>query len=132
MSDAETSSSVEQSKEEQFTNFYLRRLVRENHGRAITQLAVHPRYGNLVATVGASQASVYDNEHCGNHLDIVTNYEAPVDGSTGEAPMLTCCAWIHVHPESDDAWLAVGGQDGVVRLLSITRSAEFRRYGAAA
>jgi hypothetical protein len=28
-----------------------------------------------------------------------------------------------------DAWLAVGGQDGVIRLLSVARSAEFLRLG---
>jgi hypothetical protein len=38
-----------------FENFYLRRLVRENHGAAIMQVAVHPRYTNLIATVGANQ-----------------------------------------------------------------------------
>jgi hypothetical protein len=45
--------------------------------------------------------------------------------------MLTCCTWINVHPDPSDVWLAVGGRDGIVRLLSITRSAEFRRLSAA-
>ncbi|KAI9592772.1 WD40-repeat-containing domain protein [Syncephalis fuscata] len=127
-----TETETELQKNDRFAAFYLRRLVRENHGGAITQLSVHPRHLNLVATVGASQASVYDNEHCGDHLDVVTNYEAPYNETTNEAASLSCCAWICVHPEPQDAWLAVGGRDGVVRLLSITRSAEFRRLGAAA
>ncbi|RKP06156.1 WD40-repeat-containing domain protein [Thamnocephalis sphaerospora] len=114
-----------------FDHFRLRRLVRENHGTAITQLAVHSRHPNLVATVGANQASVYDNEHCGNHLDIVTNYTAPASAAhTDDEPRFTCCAWLRVHPHPMDAWLAIGGHDGVIRLLSIARSAEFRRLGA--
>ncbi|KAI8054615.1 WD40-repeat-containing domain protein [Syncephalis plumigaleata] len=129
---SEETSCIEHTKDEQFANFHLRRLVRENHGRAITQLAIHPRFSNLVATIGGGQASIYDNEHCGNHLDIVTNYETPINEETGEASILTCCTWINVHPDPSDAWLAVGGRDGIVRLLSIARSAEFRRLDAAA
>lgn len=49
---------IEHSKDEQFVNFHLRRLVRENHGRAITQLTIHPRFPNLVATVGGGQVSI--------------------------------------------------------------------------
>ncbi|KAJ1676527.1 hypothetical protein EV182_008024, partial [Spiromyces aspiralis] len=32
---------------------------------------------NLLATVGQFQANIYDNEHCGDHLDIMSHYSCP-------------------------------------------------------
>ncbi len=58
----------------------LRRIVKENHGRPIKHIAFNftsPCNANLVATVGANQANIYDNENCGSHLDIMCNYPYP-------------------------------------------------------
>ena len=38
--------------------------------------------GNLVATVGADQANIYDNANCGEHLDLMLNFvNAPLKGA---------------------------------------------------
>ncbi|KAJ1918388.1 hypothetical protein H4219_002614 [Mycoemilia scoparia] len=70
---------------------------------------------NLLATVGQNQTSIYDNEHCGDHLDIMSHYTPPNDSK-----ILTCC-WI---PAVQDALLALGGHEGAVRVLSLAWSKE--------
>ncbi|KAJ1911228.1 hypothetical protein IWQ60_010241 [Tieghemiomyces parasiticus] len=150
-----------------FRNLRLRRILRENHGRTISQIAfflnakhhhadtpvglnrhkTFDRQGaverdeddtsNLLATVGDTQVSVYDNEHCGDHLDIMSNFRLapPVSvagddevGATAAAALateefLTCC-WIS---QPEDAWLAAAGQTGTIHLLSLAYSRELHR-----
>ncbi|KAJ3155976.1 hypothetical protein HDU89_005539 [Geranomyces variabilis] len=130
------------SKDDFFHSFRLRRIVRENHGAAIHACAFFPRRekdvprreddgGNILATAGGLQVNFYDNEHCGDHLDIMSHFV--VDGY-GYAPgvedpqdELKTLAWV---PSDSDAVLAAGGSGGVIHVLSLTRSQELVRWNA--
>jgi hypothetical protein len=60
-----------------FKDLYLRKIVRENHGRDIASMifnASRPFVSNLMGTVGGSQANIYDNANCGSHLDLIENF----------------------------------------------------------
>jgi WD40 repeat protein len=79
-----------------------------------------------LATVGGDQASVYDNDHgVGTnigHLDLMINYVNP-----GKKSELNACAWLgDLDTSSDgeedtDTYLAVGGNDSLVQIISIAR-----------
>lgn len=58
----------------QLSNLYLKKIVKENHGHAIKQLKFCELFPNLLASVGGTQASIYDNENGGEHLDITMNF----------------------------------------------------------
>lgn len=83
-----------------FKNFHLRRIVKENHNSPIFHIQighdqqklssitgseagtyafeVEPKdLSHLLATVANSQLSVYDNEHYGDHLDLMCHYKIP-------------------------------------------------------
>ena len=57
-----------------FSHLYLKKIVKENHGDTIRQLKFCETHPNLLASVGGTQASIYDNENCGEHLDIMMNF----------------------------------------------------------
>jgi len=89
---------------------------------------------NLLATVGGVQATIYDNEHCGTHLDIVMNFvnrDTPSLPSVGKKDyentsnpkrLLQCCCWVNSPEDDDDTWLAVGGIDRLIQIISIAHS----------
>ena len=61
----------------------VRRIVKENHGEEIAAAAfnrVDPAMAHMLATVGGRQLNIYDNEHRGDHLDLVSHY---VDDAAG-------------------------------------------------
>ncbi|KAI9090507.1 WD40-repeat-containing domain protein [Phlyctochytrium arcticum] len=114
----------------------LRRIVRENHGGTINQCAFYRGHGtgiapdfhpqNLLVTVGAAQVNIYDNAHCGDHLDIMSHYVVDgrgyfADAPEGPAPELLTCCWIH---QPEDAVVATAGSDNLIRLISLARSEE--------
>eukprot|EP00123_Amoebidium_parasiticum_P004376 comp15673_c0_seq1/m.12827 comp15673_c0_seq1/g.12827 ORF comp15673_c0_seq1/g.12827 comp15673_c0_seq1/m.12827 type:complete len:409 (-) comp15673_c0_seq1:338-1564(-) len=112
---------------EKFRDFMLRRIVKENHNGAITKICfntVHGQCGNIVATVGASQANIYDNENqCnryegaqaeGQHIDLMLQWPGTPDVQA------SMCCW--VRDELGDSLLAVGGDDGSVLVLSVART----------
>lgn len=86
----------------------LRRIVKESHGQALSGVAVNEAYPNLIATTGDVQSSVYDNEHFGDHLDLVSHYV--------HTSALTSCAWLGA---ADDALWAIGGADGAIQITSL-------------
>ncbi|KAG0197657.1 hypothetical protein BGX28_008849 [Mortierella sp. GBA30] len=137
-----------------FKNLRLRRIVKENHSSEVNQLAfcLNPRHNktpfgldqvkefekrgavkrdpsdnsNVLGTTGGPQANIYDNEHCGDHLDIMSHFLLDPVGEEGaeELPeMLTCC-WMH---QPQDAILATAGTDKVIHILSLARSKELIR-----
>ncbi|KAG0274933.1 hypothetical protein BGZ95_009330 [Linnemannia exigua] len=137
-----------------FKNLRLRRIVKENHASEINQMAfcLNQRHNktpfgldhvkvfeqrggvkrdswdnsNILGTTGGPQANIYDNEHCGDHLDIMSHFLLDPFGEEGaeELPeMLTCC-WMH---QPQDAILATAGTDKVVHILSLSRSKELVR-----
>jgi WD40 repeat protein len=92
----------------------LKRIVKENHGCAISQLAFpNPRH-SILATVSSTQINFYDNEHIGDHLDIISQYNGHD---------LRCLAWISL---PDDLLLCTASQN-VIHVFSLTRSREIKR-----
>ncbi|KAI8908155.1 WD40-repeat-containing domain protein [Powellomyces hirtus] len=128
------------SKEDAFRTFRLRRIVRENHGGSINSCSFFNvrkdrnagDASNIMATVGAAQVNFYDNEHCGDHLDIMSHF---VVGGSGypkgetERPTeeLKTAAWM---TSEDDLVLAVAGSAGNIHLLSLTQSKELSCWEA--
>lgn len=102
---AETSQSAAApiASRDKFELMRLRRIVKENHGSDINQVIMFPsrrtvskedgdiqedlnvEATNLVATVGSAQANIYDNEHCGDHLDIMSHFV--IDGQGYESSL---------------------------------------------
>ncbi|CAG8671126.1 4165_t:CDS:2 [Dentiscutata erythropus] len=137
-----TKSKKEKDEEQFFKNFRLRRIVKENHGHVINQLAFFFNLTNYEAPVGLeykktfnklghvernihdssnilASANIYDNEHCGDHLDIVSNFAVSsenVDLASGE--LLTCC-WLH---RNEDALLAIAGNARIIYIISLALS----------
>ncbi|KAG2186323.1 hypothetical protein INT43_002761 [Umbelopsis isabellina] len=143
--------SKEERQERVFSNMRLRRIVKENHGSDINQLAFFfnnknfsAPYGidqsktfdkrgavqrdqsdtsNVLVTVGGAQINVYDNEHCGDHLDIMSHFNLAIESEEGSPPnkLLHSACWLH-RPE--DALIAVGGADMKIHILSLANSQE--------
>ncbi|CAG8586761.1 13670_t:CDS:2, partial [Dentiscutata heterogama] len=137
-----TKSKKEKDEEQFFKNFRLRRIVKENHGHVINQLAFFFNLTNYEAPVGLeykkifnklghvernihdssnilASANIYDNEHCGDHLDIVSNFAVSsenIDLASGE--LLTCC-WLH---RDEDALLAIAGNARIIYIISLALS----------
>ncbi|KAG0741358.1 hypothetical protein G6F57_009351 [Rhizopus arrhizus] len=149
ISSEQTTLSRDQRQEHVFGNMRLRRIVKENHGRDINQLAfffnnknfnapsgldlnkTFDKRGavqrnstdtsNILATIGGCELSVYDNEHCGDHLDIMSNFDiTEEDGVNRE--LYTFC-WLY---RQGDAWLATAGADGLIHILSLANSQEIK------
>ncbi|ORY98798.1 WD40-repeat-containing domain protein [Syncephalastrum racemosum] len=128
---------------------HLRRIIKENHGSDIHQLAfffnnknfsapvgldVNKTFdkrgsvqrqqtdtSNVFASVGGCQMNLYDNEHIGDHLDLMSNFDL---GQTedGKSELHTFC-WLY---RGDDAQIAAAGTDGNIHLVSIAYSEEIK------
>ncbi|KAJ3311786.1 hypothetical protein HDV04_003798 [Boothiomyces sp. JEL0838] len=105
-------------------NLHLSRLIKENHGECLIECCffkseIKDIYNptNLLAVIGGKQANIYDNEHCGTHLDIMSQFNCDQN--------LTCCCWIKVEY---DIWLAVGDINGSIHILSVAESEELSTF----
>ncbi|KAI8889009.1 WD40 repeat-like protein [Backusella circina FSU 941] len=138
-----------------FENMRLRRIVKENHSSEITQVGfffntknfdapisfasnktfdkrgavqrAESDTSNVLATVGGCQLNVYDNEHCGDHLDIMSNYDlGQLDPDNDENyyrrshELVTFC-WLY---RFGDAYLVTAGGDAEIHVLSLAKSEE--------
>lgn len=67
--------------------------------------------------------NVYDNEHCGDHLDIMSHFNLAVESEEGSPPnkQLHSACWLH-RPE--DALIATAGADAKIHILSLANSEE--------
>ncbi|KAI9494347.1 WD40-repeat-containing domain protein [Zychaea mexicana] len=130
----------------------LRRIIKENHGTDVNQLAFffnnknfsapvgidvtktfdkrgsvqreQTDTSNVLATIGGCQLNVYDNEHCGDHLDIMSNFDLSVLQNKEEDPVrrdLHTFCWLY---RENDAWLALAGTDGLIHIVSLANSKE--------
>ncbi|KAJ3395488.1 hypothetical protein HDU92_005742 [Lobulomyces angularis] len=103
-------------------NFRIRRIIKENHLKEITLVKFNLNVNinkdldvsNLVATIGSNQLNVYDNEHCGDHLDIMSNFQLKPEET------LKAMCWINIE---EDCLMAVSSSN-IIRLLSLARSME--------
>ncbi|KAF7726033.1 hypothetical protein EC973_009098 [Apophysomyces ossiformis] len=143
--------SRDQRQERVFANMRLRRIVKENHACDINQLSFffnsknfsapvgidlnktfdkrgavqrdQTDTSNVLATAGGCQINVYDNEHCGDHLDIMSNFDLTAlqtEEDTAKRDLRTFC-WLY---KEGDAWLAAAGADGLIHLVSLANSQE--------
>ncbi|KAF9428897.1 hypothetical protein BGZ94_000618 [Podila epigama] len=114
-----------------FKNLRLRRIVKENHGSEINQLAfcLNSRYNHtpfgldMIKTFELRGAVKRDPSDCSNILGTTGGPQA--DGTEESPEMLTCC-WMH---QPQDAILATAGTDKVIHVLSLARSKELVRLG---
>ncbi|KAI7872050.1 WD40-repeat-containing domain protein [Spinellus fusiger] len=144
-----TDTSRDEKQELIFANMRLRRIVKENHGSDIHQLSFffnnknftapvgidHNKTfdkrgavqrdqtdtSNVLATVGGCQLNVYDNEHCGDHLDIMSNFDLSALPTTSTKQDLSTFCWMY---RQGDAWLATGGADSLIHIVSLANSQE--------
>ncbi|PVU94667.1 hypothetical protein BB561_002369 [Smittium simulii] len=72
-------------------------------------------YSNVLLTVSTSQANIYDNEHCGDHLDIMSNYRSDKENS-----IVTGC-WVSA---SLDSVFCLGDCNGSIKVISVANSKE--------
>ncbi|SAM01430.1 hypothetical protein [Absidia glauca] len=135
-------------QEKVFANFRLKRILRENHGCDINQLSLFFKNDNLdrpqqpdlknkhgaireqndtsniLASVGGAQISIYDNEHIGDNLDIISNFNLAstlTDDQDPKQKILNTFCWLYLR---DDAVIATGGADNGIHILSMTQSKE--------
>ncbi|GAN05757.1 WD domain, G-beta repeat-containing protein, partial [Mucor ambiguus] len=124
-----------QRTENIFSSMRLRRIVKENHGHDIPQLSFFFNdndskksaqpidTSNVLASVGGCQLSVYDNEHCGDHLDIMSNFDiTPLHEKQEAKHRLKTVCWFY--REGGDALIATAGADSMIHVLSLANSEE--------
>ncbi|CDS08154.1 hypothetical protein LRAMOSA02102 [Lichtheimia ramosa] len=141
--------SREERQERVFANMRLRRIIKENHASTIHQLAFffnnknfsgpvgidmqktfdkrgsvqreQTDTSNVLASVGGCQMSVYDNEHCGDHLDIMSNFDLSLQQDGEVKRELHTFCWLY---RENDAWLATAGTDTQIHIISLALSQE--------
>ncbi|KAJ2515400.1 hypothetical protein H4217_005196 [Coemansia sp. RSA 1939] len=74
---------------------------------------------NLLCTTGHTQANVYDNENCGDHLDVMSHFQLNPDNTMA----FRSCCWIRC---PGDALFAVAGEDKAVHIASLAWTREIR------
>eukprot|EP00002_Diphylleia_rotans_P030746 TRINITY_DN6348_c0_g1_i4.p1 TRINITY_DN6348_c0_g1~~TRINITY_DN6348_c0_g1_i4.p1 ORF type:complete len:299 (+),score=47.63 TRINITY_DN6348_c0_g1_i4:44-940(+) len=102
-------------------NMHLRKVVREAHSQDIRYLAYYctttkgDPNTNLLASVASNQACIYDNENCGDHLDMIYGY---MNSGEYKGELFTCC-WIR---KDEDPCLVIAGADPVVQVIGLRDS----------
>lgn len=106
----------------------LKTVVKESHGAPTHALAFNhatPGCSNLLASTGGDQATVYDDEHMGDHLSLVVHFVNTKTDYTEGGGLQSLC-WLpyetlttHTH---GDACLAVSGTDPAISIISVVES----------
>lgn len=106
----------------------LKTVVKESHGTPVHSLSfnhISPDCDNLFATVGADQATIYDDAHMGDYVSVVVHFtnQATEHAEGGE---LQASCWINpqawtAHPHGD-ACLAVSGPDPAISIISVVEA----------
>lgn len=115
-----------------FEHLHLRCVVKESHNTSIRHVVVNrlgKHFDNLVATVGDKFASIYTVHDDSDVLDLFSIFEnhGPVPSSgalTDKDLHLYAATWI-VPLHERDAFLAVGGEDCVIHIVSLAHQDEF-------
>jgi WD40 repeat protein len=90
----------------------------------------HTSLGNLFATCGGDFATVYDDEHFGDNVAVVSQFKNEKTTHVGGGE-LSCVCWVDARGftthEFGDALLAVGGgEDNVVQIFSVAEAKVMR------
>ncbi|EFN59527.1 expressed protein [Chlorella variabilis] len=100
-------------------NLKLKTVIKESHASPVHALAVNhtdTSMGNLFATVGKDQATVYDGEHMGDHVAVVVHFtNAPSEHAPGGE--LQAAAWLSAAGWSEHPAVISVVEARVVRLL---------------
>eukprot|EP01135_Chromosphaera_perkinsii_P003865 Nk52_evm1s260 gene=Nk52_evmTU1s260 len=135
-----------------FEGMRLRKIIKENHPFAIKCSDFNSVYDgceNMICTVGGCQCNVYDNTHCGDNLDLVSQFpnldparfekfnvcfNNPSDKAKEfaflytekymEENIMNCCAWTKAD-DCTDALIACGDVKGQLHILSLAHSKQF-------
>mmetsp|Transcript_13816 Transcript_13816/g.25576 ORF Transcript_13816/g.25576 Transcript_13816/m.25576 type:complete len:415 (-) Transcript_13816:78-1322(-) len=103
------------------SNLHLRKIIKENHGQPLESLAFNRAKPNenMLATVGGGMVSIYDNNHCGGHLDLSCYFNnSPTVYSEGG--LATDVEWLFTKDLFDnEALLAFGCKSGEIGILSV-------------
>jgi hypothetical protein len=55
-------------------NLKLKKVIKENHKTDILKIEIHPKHRNILSTAGGNQVNIYDNEHLGPNLDLISHF----------------------------------------------------------
>lgn len=107
----------------------LKTVVKESHATTVHALSFNhssPDCGNLFATVGADQATVYDDSHMADYIGVVVHFVNQKTDHAEGGELHTAC-WINsqgwsAHPHGD-ACLAVAGADPAISIISVVEAA---------
>lgn len=106
---------------ERILHMQLRKIVKENHLAPVEMLLYHPKESNrhMLATSGANMVSIYDNNHCGGHLDL-SCFLQNVETEYAKGGAVTSIAWLQ-QPNTweNEALLAFAGVEGEVSVMSV-------------
>lgn len=109
-------------------NLRLKTVVKESHGSPVHSLVfnhVAEDCSNLFATVGGDQATIYDDEHMGDHISIAVHFSNQKTEYVNGGDLHVCC-WINSANWSShshgDACLAVSGADPAISIISVVES----------
>ncbi|KAK3240882.1 hypothetical protein CYMTET_49314 [Cymbomonas tetramitiformis] len=106
---------------------YLKTILKEHHCSPVRHLTfnrIDTDKRNIFATVGGSQASVYDDTHFGEFTAVMSQFtnEKTEYAEGGE---LTSCCWLSTsgsEEEFGDSLLAVGGKDKCISVISSVKN----------
>lgn len=106
----------------------LKTVVKESHGTPVHNLTfnhVSEDCGNLFATVGADQATIYDDSHMGDYVSVVVHLtneksEHADGGELQTSTWINCKSWTE-HPHGDSC-LAVSGIDTAISVISVVEA----------
>ena len=141
------------ARKRSFAALELKTVIRENHGGVTTTHVEFARgrgtrVSNLYATCGGRTATVYDDEHFGDHTAVVAQYvhETTEHQRGGE---ITAVCWVRSGDDAEDekenvaggatrgrghefgdAILAVGDEHGVISVISVTENRVVARLPA--
>lgn len=113
----------EETFEHKVQNMLLHNIIKENHGAEVTDIVFQDcsvgatMHENILATVGSTQANIYDNQHLGTNLDIMCNFvNEPTEYSQGGT--LRVCCWVTV-ADGAEASLVVAGDSNEISVINV-------------
>lgn len=100
-------------------NLHLRKIIKENHGASLASADMNCFFPtddrrHMVATAGANQINIYDNNHCGNHIDLACHFiNLPTEYSRGGESSIV--KFLLTKESENEALVAFGGERSEIR-----------------
>ncbi|KAL0483483.1 hypothetical protein AKO1_014750 [Acrasis kona] len=111
--------------ENALTNMKLDGIIKETHKLPIKNVSMNRSNGveNLMLTSAAFEVSIYDNNHCNGHLDLMSHFLNKKKGEKEPKDAVTSSCWIR-----DGKHVAAGDSAGLIHVISITNSRVMATY----